>query len=289
MEPMIKAEKLKYEYKRTFEIGGETKTESIIALNGIDIEIEKGSFVAVLGHNGSGKSTFAKHINALIKPTDGVIIVNGFDTRDDELVWKIRQSAGMVFQNPDNQIVATIVEEDVAFGPENLGVEPAEIRKRVDEALQTVGMSEFKNHTPSKLSGGQKQRIAIAGILAMKPECIILDEPTAMLDPVGRKDVIETVKRLNRQEGITIVLITHYMEETVDADRVIVIDDGNVVMEGTPREVLVQVDTLKRYGLDVPQATETAYNLRKLGIDIPADILTAEEMVEAICQLKSII
>ena len=289
MDLMVKSENLKYEYKRTFENGNETHTETVVALNGVSIEIERGSFVAVLGHNGSGKSTFAKHINALIKPTEGTIIVDGYDTANDEFIWSIRQSAGMVFQNPDNQIVATVVEEDVAFGPENLGIEPKEIRRRVDAALENVGMAEFKKHTPSKLSGGQKQRIAIAGILAMKPKCIVLDEPTAMLDPIGRRDVIETVKRLNKEEGITIVLITHYMDETVGADKVIVIDNGNVVMQGAPREIFVQVETLKKYGLDVPQATEIAYNLRRLGIDIPADILTADEMVGAVCQLKSTI
>ena len=289
MDLMVKSENLKYEYKRTFENGNETHTETVVALNGVSIEIERGSFVAVLGHNGSGKSTFAKHINALIKPTEGTIIVDGYDTANDEFIWNIRQSAGMVFQNPDNQIVATVVEEDVAFGPENIGIEPKEIRRRVDAALENVGMAEFKKHTPSKLSGGQKQRIAIAGILAMKPKCIVLDEPTAMLDPIGRRDVIETVKRLNKEEGITIVLITHYMDETVGADKVIVIDNGNVVMQGAPREIFVQVETLKKYGLDVPQATEIAYNLRRLGIDIPADILTADEMVGAVCQLKSTI
>ncbi len=289
MDLMVKSENLKYEYNRTFENGNETHTETVVALNGVSIEIERGSFVAVLGHNGSGKSTFAKHINALIKPTEGTIIVDGYDTANDEFIWSIRQSAGMVFQNPDNQIVATVVEEDVAFGPENLGIEPKEIRRRVDAALENVGMAEFKKHTPSKLSGGQKQRIAIAGILAMKPKCIVLDEPTAMLDPIGRRDVIETVKRLNKEEGITIVLITHYMDETVGADKVIVIDNGNVVMQGAPREIFVQVETLKKYGLDVPQATEIAYNLRRLGIDIPADILTADEMVGAVCQLKSTI
>lgn len=289
MDLMVKSENLKYEYKRTFENGNETHTETVVALNGVSIEIERGSFVAVLGHNGSGKSTFAKHINALIKPTEGTIIVDGYDTANDEFIWNIRQSAGMVFQNPDNQIVATVVEEDVAFGPENLGIEPKEIRRRVDAALENVGMAEFKKHTPSKLSGGQKQRIAIAGILAMKPKCIVLDEPTAMLDPIGRRDVIETVKRLNKEEGITIVLITHYMDETVGADKVIVIDNGNVVMQGAPREIFVQVETLKKYGLDVPQATEIAYNLRRLGIDIPEDILTADEMVGAVCQLKSTI
>ena len=284
---MIVAKDLRYEYKTTFEENGKNITRKVVALDNINITIEKGSFVAVLGHNGSGKSTFAKHINALVKPTAGTLWINGYDTKNDEFVWDIRQSAGMVFQNPDNQIVATVVEEDVAFGPENLGIEPEEIRKRVDAALSTVHMNEFRRSTPSKLSGGQKQRVAIAGVLAMKPECIVLDEPTAMLDPEGRKDVINTITRLNKEEKLTTVLITHYMDETVGADRIIVIDDGHVVMDGTPREVLVQVEKMKSYGLEVPQATEIAYNLRKRGIDIPADILTPEEMAGAICRLKS--
>ncbi len=284
---MIVAKDLRYEYKTTFEENGKNITRQVVALDDINITIEKGSFVAVLGHNGSGKSTFAKHINALVKPTEGTLWINGYDTKNDEFVWDIRQSAGMVFQNPDNQIVATVVEEDVAFGPENLGIEPQEIRKRVDAALSTVHMNEFRRSTPSKLSGGQKQRVAIAGVLAMKPECIVLDEPTAMLDPEGRKDVINTITRLNKEEKLTTVLITHYMDETVGADRIIVIDDGHVVMDGTPREVLVQVEKMKSYGLEVPQATEIAYNLRKRGIDIPADILTPEEMAGAICRLKS--
>lgn len=287
MEEMIVAKDLRYEYKTTFEENGKNITRQVVALDNINITIEKGSFVAVLGHNGSGKSTFAKHINALVKPTAGTLWINGYDTKNYEFVWDIRQSAGMVFQNPDNQIVATVVEEDVAFGPENLGIEPEEIRKRVDAALSTVHMNEFRRSTPSKLSGGQKQRVAIAGVLAMKPECIVLDEPTAMLDPEGRKDVINTITRLNKEEKLTTVLITHYMDETVGADRIIVIDDGHVVMDGTPREVLVQVEKMKSYGLEVPQATEIAYNLRKRGIDIPADILTPEEMAGAICRLKS--
>lgn len=287
MEEMIVAKDLRYEYKTTFEENGKNITRQVVALDNINITIEKGSFVAVLGHNGSGKSTFAKHINALVKPTAGTLWIKGYDTKNDEFVWDIRQSAGMVFQNPDNQIVATVVEEDVAFGPENLGIEPEEIRKRVDAALSTVHMNEFRRSTPSKLSGGQKQRVAIAGVLAMKPECIVLDEPTAMLDPEGRKDVINTITRLNKEEKLTTVLITHYMDETVGADRIIVIDDGHVVMDGTPREVLVQVEKMKSYGLEVPQATEIAYNLRKRGIDIPADILTPEEMAGAICRLKS--
>ena len=286
---MVKAKDLTYEYVRVLETDHGTKEEKVAALKNVNIEINKGDFVAVLGHNGSGKSTFAKHINALVQPTGGTLWVDDMDTKNDELVWEIRQTAGMVFQNPDNQLVATVVEEDIAFGPENMGVEPKEIRKRVDEALATVRMSEYATHTPSKLSGGQKQRIAIAGVLAMKPQCIVLDEPTAMLDPVGRRDVMETIERLNREEGITMILITHYMDEAVRADKVFVIDDGDLVMQGTPKEIFSQVETLQKYGLDVPQVTEVAYLLRKEGVDLPADILTIEEMVGAICQLKSTI
>ena len=284
---MVKTKDLTYEYVRVLETDHGTKEEKVAALKNVNIEINKGDFVAVLGHNGSGKSTFAKHINALVQPTGGTLWVDDMDTKNDELVWEIRQTAGMVFQNPDNQLVATVVEEDIAFGPENMGVEPKEIRKRVDEALATVRMSEYATHTPSKLSGGQKQRIAIAGVLAMKPKCIVLDEPTALLDPVGRRDVMETIERLNREEGITMILITHYMDEAVRADKVFVIDDGDLVMQGTPKEIFSQVETLQKYGLDVPQVTEVAYLLRKEGVELPADILTIEEMVGAICQLKS--
>lgn len=286
---MIKAENLSYEYIKVTETEKGTKQEKILALNHVNLSIEQGSFVAVLGHNGSGKSTFAKHINALVRPTEGVLWVNGYDTQNEELIWDIRQSAGMVFQNPDNQLVATVVEEDIAFGPENMGVPSEQIRKRVDDALNVVGMLEYKQHSPAKLSGGQKQRIAIAGVLAMKPKCIVFDEPTAMLDPVGRRDVMDTILQLNKEEGMTIVLITHYMDEAVKAEKVFVIDDGNMVLEGTPKEVFPQVETLKNYGLDVPQVTETAYELKKMGISISQDILTVEEMVGAICQLKSTI
>ena len=282
---MVKTENVSYEYTKVVEIKGENVERKLMALQDINIDIEKGDFIAILGHNGSGKSTFAKHLNALVTPSEGTIWVDGMDTKDDSLVWKIRQNTGMVFQNPDNQLVATVVEEDIAFGPENLGVDPKEIRKRVDESLKQVGMDGFQTDTPSKLSGGQKQRIAIAGILAMKPQCIVLDEPTAMLDPVGRKDVMDTVHRLNKENNI----ITHYMDEAVSADKVYVIDDGKIVMKGVPKKVFSQVERMKSYGLDVPQVTETAYNLRKLGIDIPQDILTVEEMVGAICQLKSTI
>lgn len=286
---MVEAKNVSYEYTKVVEVKGENTERKLMALEDINIDIEKGEFVAILGHNGSGKSTFAKHLNAIVTPTEGTVWVDGMDTKDDRLVWKIRQNTGMVFQNPDNQLVATVVEEDIAFGPENLGVEPEEIRTRVDESLRLVGMDGYQTDTPSKLSGGQKQRIAIAGILAMKPQCIVLDEPTAMLDPVGRKDVMETIHRLNKENKITIILITHYMDEAVSADKVYVIDDGKIVMKGMPKEVFSQVERMKSYGLDVPQVTETAYNLRKLGIDMPQDILTVEEMVGAICQLKSTI
>lgn len=286
---MVKAENVSYEYTKVVEVKGENTERKLMALENISLDIEKGDFIAVLGHNGSGKSTFAKHLNALLTPSEGTIWVDGMNTKNDELVWNIRQNTGMVFQNPDNQLVATVVEEDIAFGPENLGVEPCEIRQRVDEALQMVGMDGYQKNTPSKLSGGQKQRIAIAGILAMRPQCIVLDEPTAMLDPIGRRDVMDTIHKLNKENGITIILITHYMDEAVSADKVYVIDDGRIVMQGIPKEIFSQVEKMKAYGLDVPQVTETAYNLRKLGIDIPSDILTVEEMVGAICRLKSTI
>ncbi|MBR4015490.1 MAG: energy-coupling factor transporter ATPase [Anaerotignum sp.] len=286
---MVKAEGLTYEYTKITETDHGTEEMKMTALQEVDIAIEKGEFIVVLGHNGSGKSTFAKHINALLRPTKGTLWVKGMDTREEERVWDIRQTAGMVFQNPDNQLVATVVEEDIAFGPENMGVAPAEIRQRVDEALATVRMSEFATYTPTKLSGGQKQRIAIAGVLAMKPDCIIMDEPTAMLDPIGRREVMETIERLNKEEGITIILITHYMDEAVRGDKIYVIDGGKLVMQGTPKEIFSEVEMLKHYGLDVPQVTEVAHLLRQEGIDLPKDILTIEEMVGAICQLKSTI
>lgn len=283
---MVKTKNLTYEYIQTKEVDGKVKEEKHIALNNINIDIEKGDFVAVLGHNGSGKSTFAKHINALVKPSNGTIWVRGIDTKNDQFIWDIRQSAGMVFQNPDNQIVTTVVEEEIAFGPENIGVEPSEIRKRVENALKTVGMFEYIKHSPSKLSGGQKQRIAIASVLAMKPDCIIFDEPTAMLDPVGRKEVIETIIRLNKEDGMTVVLITHYMDEAVKADKVFVIDDGSMSLSGTPKEVFSQVDKLKGFGLDVPQVTEVAYELIKKGIkNLNNDILNVDEMIENICKI----
>lgn len=278
MQKMIETIDLTFKYKN------EDGKEDLCALNKINLTINKGEFVAIIGPNGSGKSTLAKHMNALLLPSSGKMFVKGMDTAKEENLWNIRQSAGMVFQNPDNQIVATIVEEDVAFGPENLGVPPKEIRKRVDDCLKAVNMEEFKKNAPHLLSGGQKQRVAIAGILAMKPECIILDEPTAMLDPSGRREVIDTIKKLNREEGITIVLITHYMEEAVDADRVIVMENGNIVLSGTPKEVFQRVKELKNIGLDVPQMTELAYELRKEGIDVAADTLTIDEMVVQLCQ-----
>lgn len=278
MEPIIRLQDVQFEYL-SFE------GEEIAALNGVTLDIQKGEFVVIIGHNGSGKSTLAKHLNALLRPSGGVVWIKGMDTRDEDKLWEIRQTAGMVFQNPDNQLVATIVEEDVAFGPENLGLPPEEIRRRVDEALKAVGMEEYAQAAPHYLSGGQKQRVAIAGILAMKPEIIVLDEPTAMLDPVGRREVMETVKYLNRHEGITVVHITHYMEEAVDADRVIVMEQGKIVLQGTPRQVFSQVEVLKEIGLDVPQVTELAYRLKAEGLDIPLDVLKVEEMVEAICRL----
>lgn len=269
---MIKIDNITFEYKNEEE-------KEVKALDKVSLEVKHGEFIAILGHNGSGKSTLAKHMNAILEPTSGKVYVKDLDTSEYDNVWNIRQTAGMVFQNPDNQIVATIVEEDVAFGPENQGVEPKEIRKRVDEALDIVEMSEYKSHAPHMLSGGQKQRIAIAGVLAMNPECIIFDEPTAMLDPSGRKEVMNTIQKLNKEQQKTIVLITHYMDEAVLADRVVVMEKGKVVLEGSPREVFSQVEKIKGLGLDVPQVTELAYKLRKEGIDIPSDILTVEEMV----------
>ena len=276
---IIKAAGLVFDYIRRDE---EDKIEEKKrALNHLNVEIEKGSFVAVLGHNGSGKSTFAKHLNGILLPTEGEVWVAGMDTSDEEKLWDVRKAAGMVFQNPDNQIIGNIGEEDGGFGPENLGVPTEEIWERVDKSLKAVGMTLYRKKSPNRLSGGQKQRVAIAGVMAMKPQCIVLDEPTAMLDPNGRAEVIRTVRELNRKEGITAVLITHYMEEVIDADRVIVMDDGAIVMDGTPREVFSQVEKLKEYRLDVPQATELAYELKKAGVDLPDGILSQEEFVEA--------
>jgi energy-coupling factor transport system ATP-binding protein len=282
MSEIIRSKNLQFEYYNHNEKG--EIEDKYVALDGVDVEIQKGNFVVILGHNGSGESTLAKHMNAILHPTGGTLWMKGMDTKDEKHLWDIRQTAGMVFQNPDNQIVATVVEEDVAFGLENLGVEPKEIRKRVEESLEAVGMIEFRKKGPHLLSGGQKQRIAIAGVIAMKPECIILDEPTAMLDPVGRKEVMDTILKLNKEEGITIVHITHFMDEAVNADRVVVMEEGNIVLEGSPKEVFSQVDALKKLGLDVPQVTELADQLKKEGIHIPTNILTVDEMVKYLCQ-----
>ena len=274
---IIKAARLVYEYSRRDE--EENIEEVNRAIDGLDVDIEKGGFVAVLGHNGSGKSTFAKHINGLLMPTDGTVWVGDMDTKDEEHIWDVRKTAGMVFQNPDNQIIGNIVEEDVGFGPENIGVPTEEIWKRVEESLKAVGMTAYRLQSPGKLSGGQKQRVAIAGVMAMKPECIILDEPTAMLDPNGRREVIKTVHELNRAEGITVLLITHYMEEAIDADRIIVMDGGRIVMDGKPAEIFSRVKELKAYGLDVPQVTELAYELKEAGMPLSDGILTREQLV----------
>ena len=280
---IIKAKDLVHEYIRRDEEGN---VESIqTALDKVSLDVKKGDFIAVLGHNGSGKSTLAKHINAILEPTEGSLWVDGFDTTDEKNIWDIRQRAGMVFQNPDNQIIASVVEEDVGFGPENIGVPTDEIWQRVEESLKAVGMLKYRERSPNKLSGGQKQRVAIAGVMAMQPECIVLDEPTAMLDPVGRKEVLEAVHALNREKGVTIILITHYMEEVVEADHVYVMDAGKVVMQGTPRSIFSQVERLKEYRLDVPQITLLAYELKKAGLDIPDGILTREELTEALKKL----
>ena len=281
---MIKTDKLVFEYEKRDEEGnirGKSR-----AIDEVSLDIEPGQFIAILGHNGSGKSTLAKHMNALLVPSDGTMWVDGMDTKEDEHLWDVRQSAGMVFQNPDNQIIGTVVEEDVGFGPENLGVPTEEIWQRVEDSLKAVGMIEYRHHSPNKLSGGQKQRVAIAGVMAMRPKCIVLDEPTAMLDPNGRKEVLRSVMELRKREHITVILITHYMEEVVDADHVFVMDHGHVVMQGTPREIFSQVDTLKHYRLDVPQVTILADELRKRGLDIPAGVLKKEELVEILCRLN---
>lgn len=279
---IIKAVKLAFDYLKYDEDGNVQETQR--AVDGVDIDIREGQFVAILGHNGSGKSTFAKHINALLLPSDGTIWIDGINTLEEPELWKVRQKAGMVFQNPDNQIIGSVVEEDVGFGPENMGVPTMDIWKRVNESLEKTGMTAYRHHSPNKLSGGQKQRVAIAGVMAMRPKCIVLDEPTAMLDPNGRKEVLAAVHQLNKQENVTVVLITHYMEEVIDADHVIVMDDGHVVMEGTPREIFSQVETLKKYRLDVPQVTLLAHELKQSGVDIPDGILTTEELVNALCQ-----
>lgn len=281
---MIQTEKLVYEYEKRDEEGNVIGTSR--AIDEVDIEAKEGQFIAVLGHNGSGKSTLAKHLNAILVPTEGSVWVNGKNTSNPEELWDVRQSAGMVFQNPDNQIIGTVVEEDVGFGPENLGVPTDEIWQRVEESLKAVGMIEYRHHSPNKLSGGQKQRVAIAGVVAMEPKCIVMDEPTAMLDPVGRKEVLKTVHKLRKQKNVTVILITHYMEEVVDADKIFVMDHGKVVMEGTPKEIFSRVDELKSYRLDVPQVTILADELRKRGLDIPKGISRKEELVEAITHLQ---
>ena len=280
---IVQAKNLTFEYIRRDEEGN---VEGITtAVDNVNIDIKAGDFVAVLGHNGSGKSTFAKHLNALVMPTEGTVYVDGMDTKDADNILKVRQTAGMVFQNPDNQIVGTLVDEEVGFGPENIGVPTEEIWERVEKSLKAVGMYKFRNASPNKLSGGQKQRVAIAGIVAMKPKCIVLDEPTAMLDPLGRKEVINVLHELNQKEGVTIILITHYMEEVIDADHVFVMDGGKLVMEGTPRQVFSQVDKLKSLRLDVPQVTELAYELKKAGVPLPDGILTKEEFTLALKRL----
>ena len=281
---MIHAEKLIYEYDKRDEDGNVVGTNR--AIDGVDIDIPQGSFVAVLGHNGSGKSTLAKHMNAILVPTGGTMWVDGRDTKDPAELWNVRQTAGMVFQNPDNQIIGTVVEEDVGFGPENLGVPTDEIWKRVEESLRSVGMIEYRKASPNKLSGGQKQRVAIAGVIAMEPKCIVLDEPTAMLDPNGRKEVIRAVEKLRKEKKVTVILITHYMEEVIDADQVFVMDGGHIVMHGTPREIFSRVEELKSYRMDVPQVTMLAQELRNRGLDIPRGILRREELVEALCRLR---
>lgn len=280
---MVQARELIYEYEKRDDEGNVIGMNR--AVDGIDLDISPGQFVAVLGHNGSGKSTLAKHMNAILVPSGGTMWVNGRDTKDPRELMAVRQSAGMVFQNPDNQIIGTVVEEDVGFGPENLGVPTDEIWKRVEESLRAVGMLEYRTHSPNKLSGGQKQRVAIAGVIAMEPKCIVLDEPTAMLDPNGRKEVIRTVQELRKRRHVTVILITHYMEEVVDADRVYVMDSGHIVMEGTPREIFSQVEELKKYRLDVPQATMLAEELRKRGLPVPRGILRREELVEAVAKI----
>ncbi len=282
---IIKAAKLFYDYVSKDE--HDEIEEVIHAVSGVDLDVEAGQFIAILGHNGSGKSTLAKQMNALLVPTGGTLWVKEMDTSQPENVWNVRQTAGMVFQNPDNQIIASLVEEDVGFGPENLGVPTEDIWKRVNQGLKSVRMLEYSHHSPNRLSGGQKQRVAIAGVMAMEPECIVLDEPTAMLDPNGRKEVIETVRQLNQEKKVTVILITHYMDEVVHADKVYVMDDGKIVLSGTPRQVFSQVEYLKQLRLDVPQVTELAYELRQSGVDVPEGILTIEELVESLERFKS--
>ena len=280
---MIKISRLIHDYIQRDEEGNPSGT--IRALDDISLDVEPGQFIAILGHNGSGKSTQAKHLNALLFPTEGAVWVNGLDTRDQNLIWDIRQTAGMVFQNPDNQIIGQVVEEDVGFGPENMGVPTREIWDRVEESLKAVGMYEYRKKSPNRLSGGQKQRVSIAGVIAMHPRCIVMDEPTAMLDPSGRADVINAAVTLNREEGITIILITHYMEEAIRADHIFVMDEGKVAMQGTPREIFSRVEEMQALHLDVPQVTLLAHTLRQRGLDIPEGILTREELAEALLRL----
>ena len=280
MEKIITIDNLIFEYSKS------EGSENIRALDCVNLEIDEGSFTAIIGKNGSGKSTLAKNLNGLLIPTEGTVFVDGYDTADDDSIWEIRQRAGMVFQNPDNQLVSSIVEDDVAFGPENLGIEPEEIRRRVDKALEDVNMGQYKHKAPHLLSGGQKQRIAIAGVVAMKPKIIIFDEPTAMLDPKGRKEIMKIIMELHK-EGITVILITHFMEEVIDADRVIIMHEGKVLLDGTPYEVFSQADVIRKANLDVPIMVELGYRLRKEGLDIPQGIIKEEEMVKALCQLKS--
>lgn len=281
---MIQAEELVYEYEKRDDEGNVVGMHR--AVDGVDIDVRPGQFVAILGHNGSGKSTLAKHMNAILVPTGGTMWVNGRDTKDPNELMNVRQSAGMVFQNPDNQIIGTVVEEEVGFGPENLGVPTDEIWKRVENSLRAVGMLERRKDSPNKLSGGQKQRVAIAGVIAMEPKCIVLDEPTAMLDPNGRKEVIEAVEQLRKEKNVTVILITHYMEEVIDADQVFVMDEGHVVMHGTPKEIFSRVDELKKYRMDVPQVTMLADALIQKGVPLPKGILRREELVDALCQLS---
>jgi len=285
LEGIINTENLVFEYSVYDENGDEVDKNRV--LQDITLQIKEGGFVAVLGHNGSGKSTLAKHFNGILLPTEGKVLIDGIDSTDESRIYDIRQTVGMVFQNPDNQIVATIVEEDVAFALENLGVEPKEIRRRVDEALKIVDMYHYREHAPHQLSGGQKQRIAIAGIIAMRPRCIVMDEPTAMLDPKGRKEIMATIKALNKEHGITVVLITHYMEEAAQADRVIVIDKGEILLDDVPKKIFSQVELLKSVGLDVPQATELMYDLRQCGVDAPPDIIDVDECAEYLYRLLS--
>ncbi len=282
---IIKAVKLVHEYIRRDEEGNVEMIQT--ALDQVDLDIQQGEFIAILGHNGSGKSTLAKHINAILAPSEGSLWVDGKNAGEDKNIWDIRQSAGMVFQNPDNQIVASVVEEDVGFGPENIGIPTDEIWTRVLDSLKAVGMLKYQKHSPNKLSGGQKQRVAIAGVVAMQPKCIVLDEPTAMLDPVGRADVLRTVHELNQKKGVTIILITHYMEEVTDADRVYVMDQGKVVMQGTPKQIFSQVDELKAHRLDVPQITMLAHELRMSGLDLPQGILTRHELLQQLKRISS--